>query len=149
MWTIHVVQGTHWAYGLHTAYHHTQNGWKPQHMRHTWDCKLRRCHHTCHAAFSTMPKLGLGGQLPVSHLKMLPPTMTGMPGVGFWRGGCPKSKPHMDQEKKGMWGFRPNRFKVSVTYIQCCKYFWQIATLQQRLRMQSVDVLQQNCVLLS
>ena len=31
---------------------------------------------------------------PVSRLKTLPPSATGTPGVGFWRGGCPESKPH-------------------------------------------------------
>ena len=47
-------------------------------------------------------------------------------------------------------GFRPNRFEVSVTYILHCKYFWQIAALQQCLTMQSVnDMLWQNCVLQS
>jgi len=44
-----------------------------------------------------------------------------MPGVGFWRGDCPESKPHMVQEKEGMAGYRANRFKVSVTYKQCYK----------------------------
>jgi hypothetical protein len=67
-----------------------------------------------------------------------------MPG---WRGGWSESKPHMEQEKEGKSGYKPNRSEVSFTYIQHCKYFWQIATLQQRLTMQSVsDVLQQNCV---
>ena len=84
---------------------------------------------------------------PVSRLKTLPPSATGTPGVGFWRGGCPESMPHIDHEKKAMWGCRPKRFGVSVAYIQHCKDFRQIATLQQRLTMQSVnDVLQQNCV---
>jgi len=48
-----------------------------------------------------MPQLGLGVLLLISRLKTLPPNTTGTPGVGFWRGGCPKRKPHMDQEKKG------------------------------------------------
>ena len=65
----------------------------------------------------------------------LPPSATGTPGIGFWREGYPESKPHMDQEKEGMWGFRPYRFEVSVIYIQCCKYFRQIAPLQQCLTM--------------
>jgi hypothetical protein len=41
-----------------------------------------------------------------------------MSGVGFWRGGCPESKPHMDKEEEGISGYMPNRFKVSVTYKQ-------------------------------
>ena len=41
-------------------------------------------------------------------------------------------------QPSGMWGFRPNRFKVSVPYIQCCKYFWQTATMEQCLTMQSM-----------
>jgi hypothetical protein len=67
--------------------------------------------------------LAWGTIAPVSRLKTLPPSTTGTSGVGFWRGGCPESKSHRDQQNNAMWGFRPKRFEVSVTYIPRCKYF--------------------------
>ena len=60
---------------------------KPAAHRHTRDCKLCYCHHpSCHAAFSTLPQLGLGGPMPLLAVYR----RYGSPGVGFWRGGpCP------------------------------------------------------------
>jgi hypothetical protein len=45
--------------------------------------KLCCCHHPCHVASNIMPQLGLGGTLPISHLKMLLLSTMGTPGVGF------------------------------------------------------------------
>ena len=84
---------------------HTQNRRNPLHMCHTRDCKLCCCHQ--HNA-STW----LGWTIaPVSRLMMLSPSVNGTPGFGFWRGGCPESKPLMVQGKERMSGFRLNRCK--------------------------------------
>ena len=64
---------------------------------------------------------------PVSRLKTLPPSATGTPGVGFWRGGCPESKPQFsffltrkkkecevsDQKNLKFQSFKYNIVKIS------------------------------------
>jgi len=116
---------------------HTQNGRNLLHTCHMWDCKLRCCHQ--HSA-STW----LGWTVaPVSRLMMLPPTAMGMPGVGFWRGGCPEIKSHMDQEKERMSGYRPNKCKFQSLLNSVIIFLTDSNTAAAPHN----DMLRQNCVL--
>ena len=81
---------------------HTQNGRNPRHVLYVgllpallsppMPCSLR------HNASTWLGRT----IAPFSRLMTLPPSATGTPGVGFWRGGCPENKPHKDQEKQEM-----------------------------------------------